>query len=223
MKYVLLLPAFALLGSCDHIDAVGDKVNELKDMRKESTAGVEGMDLKALMEGAKDTGPAVQDIGEVDFQEFVTGPGKLNVVVFHADWCGPCKRFAPVISGVVEAHSGVVRMGRVNVDQARELCTELGVRSIPDVRFFIDGEMIHKFTGGLSRDGIESLIATHSANIDPTAGTAGGVDQGFPGAAENDGTTATVPANPRPANAKPIGEAVKPMDKDWLPPGMSRK
>lgn len=223
MKRLLIIPAIAVLGSCDHIDAVGDKVNELKDMRKETTQGIDGMDLKAIVEGVEDTGPAVQDIGEVDLQTFISESGRLNIVVFHVGWSDPCKRLVPVISGVVEEHPGIVRLGRINVDQARELSAEMGVRNIPDVRFYIDGELVHKFTGDLSKGDIESLIATHAASIDPAAVVAAGLDQGFPGAADNAGTTPTVPAKPRPSNAKPIEEAVKPMDKDWLPPGMSRK
>jgi thioredoxin len=212
-----------LLSSCDHIDAVGDKVGELKDMRKESTQGVEGMDLKAIVNGMQNSGPAIRDIGEVDFQSFISEPGRLNVVDFHADWCGPCKKLGPVLSSVIEANSGIVRLGKLNVDQARQLSQEQGVRSIPDVRFYIDGKLVHKFTGAPPKETIESLIATHSANIDPTAGMAARLKTGFAGVDGGDGITATVPARPRPANAKPIEEAMKPMKKDWLPPGMSQK
>jgi len=201
-----------MLSSCDHIDAVGHKVDELKDVREESTQGVDGMDLKAIVSGIRNTGPTVQDIGEVDFQTFISQSGRLNVVDFHADWCGPCKQLGPVLSGVIEENSGVARLGKLNVDQARQLSKEQGVSSIPDVRFYIDGKLVHKFTGAAPKETIESLIATHSANIDPS-----------PAIAENDDAAATVPSRPRTANAKPIKEAVKPMEKDWLPPGMKRK
>ncbi|MDE0837118.1 MAG: thioredoxin family protein [Akkermansiaceae bacterium] len=121
------------------------------------------------------------------------------------------------------ASSGIVRLGKLNVDQARQLSQEQGVRSIPNVRFYIDGKLVHKFTGAAPKETIESLIATHSANIDPTAGMVARLKTGFAGVDGGDGTTATVPARPRPTNAKPIEEAIKPMKKDWLPPGMSQK
>lgn len=206
MKYLLLVIAIPFLSSCDHIDAVGDKVNELKDVRKESTQGVEGMDIKAIINGAQNAGPTVQDIGEVDFQTFISQPGRLNVVDFHADWCGPCKKLAPVLSGVIEANSKVARLGKLNVDHARELSQEQGVTSIPDVRFYVDGKLVHKFVGGASKETLGDLIATHSAGM----GTVG-----------SDGEA--IPARPRAANSKPIEEAVKPMEKEWLPPGMKKK
>lgn len=208
------------LSSCDHIDAVGDKVNELKDLRKESSQGVEGMDIKAIVDGIQNTGPAVQDIGEVDFQTFISQPGRLNIVDFHADWCGPCKKLGPVLSGVIEANSNVARLGKLNVDQARELAMEQGVRGIPDVRFYIDGKLVHKFTGGIPKEKIESLVATHSANIKPLNDFSEQLNEGIDTIGITD---SQAPAGQRPSNAKPIDEAMKPMAKDWLPPGVSKK
>ncbi|MFM2197093.1 MAG: thioredoxin [Verrucomicrobiota bacterium] len=218
MKQVLL-PALALpllLGSCDHIDAVGDKVNELKDMRKESMHGVEGMDLKAITGGIAKTGPTVQDLSETEFGTFIAEPGRLNIVDFHAEWCGPCKMLGPILTEVVEANAHVVRLGKINVDQAQELAREEGVSSIPDVRFYVDGKVVHKFVGAPSRAKIEELIATHSAGINPVADLTDALvnDKG-------DGTSSAPPT--RPPNAKPIEEALKPMDKNWLPPGVSQK
>lgn len=205
-----------LLGSCDHIDTVGDKVNELKDMRKESTQGVEGMDLKALTGGITKTGPTVQDLAQTEFQTFIAEPGRLNIVDFHADWCPPCRHLAPILGEVVEANAHVVRLGKINVDHAKDLAREQGVSSIPDVRFYVDGKLVHKFTGAPPKGQLEQLIATHSATINPA--------QALTDALVNEGGDAAAVAPPvRPPNAKPIEEAMKPMDKNWLPPGVSRK
>lgn len=209
-----------MISSCDHIDAVGDKVNDLKDMRKESTQGVEGMDIKAIVNGIQQTGPAVQDIGEVDFQKFISQPGRLNIVDFHAHWCGPCKKLGPVLSAVVEENSGVARLGKLNVDQARELSVEQGVKGIPDVRFYIDGKMVHKFTGAAPKATLESLIAEHSAGISPLNDFSETLNSGIN---EMGANGQTPPPKPRPANAKPIDEAMKPMSKEWLPPGVTKK
>lgn len=223
MKVPYLITALVLpfLASCDHIDAVGDKVNELKDVRKESTQGVDGMDLKAIVSGIQNAGPTVQDLGEVEFQEFISQPGRLNIVDFHADWCGPCKQLGPVLSGVVEANSQIVRLGKINVDHAKELAREQGVRGIPDVRFYVDGKLVHKFMGGIPKSEIERLIAEHSMSINPAQGIADSLREGTGGVAVSDG--GLTPTNAPASAAKPIEEAIQPMKKDWLPPGMSQK
>lgn len=213
--FILAAPAF--LGSCDHIDAVGDKVNELKDMRQQTTQGVDGMDLKAIVNGVQNSGPAVRDLAETEFDTFIAEPGRLHIVDFHADWCPPCRMLAPILSEAVEANSHVVRLGKINIDHARELAREQGVSSIPDVRFYVDGKMVHKFVGAPPKSEIDRLIATHSAGINPVQALTDAL------AAPSDGEPGTIPARPRPANAKPIDEAMKPMDKEWLPPGVTRK
>ncbi len=205
-----LLPILAvpfLLGSCDHIDNVGDKVNELKDVRKESTHGVEAMNLKTITEGIAKTGPTVRDLSETEYGSFIAEPGRLNIVDFHADWCPPCRALAPVLTEIVEANGHVVRLGKINVDHAQELAREQGVSGIPDVRFYVDGKLVHKFTGAPPKAQLEELIATHSATINPTQGlTDALVNDGA------DGSTSTAPPT-RPPNAKPIEDALKPMEK----------
>lgn len=216
LPLVAFLAAPFLFGSCDHIDTVGDKVNELKDMRKESTQGVEGMDLKTLTGGIAKTGPAVQDLSETEFQTFIAEPGRLNIVDFYANRCPACRHLDPKLTAAVQANAHVARLGKLNVDQARELSREQGIRSIPDVRFYVDGKLVHQFVGSIRKEEIEQLIATHSATISPA--------QALTDALVNESGEGTAVAPPvRPPNAKPIEEAMKPMDKNWLPPGVSRK
>ncbi|WP_411826509.1 thioredoxin family protein [Luteolibacter sp. AS25] len=202
----LLFSLLLLLPSCDHIDAVGDGVNELKDLRKESTEGIDGMNLDQILDGVKG-GPTVQNLTEGHFQEFVGEPGKLNIVDFHAEWCPPCKRLGPVLSQVVEANSTVARLGKINVDQAKSLSGQIGVRNIPDVRFYIDGKMVHRFVGGQNRRAIENMIATYSRSL--------------PNGAGGENQKGAVPGPKAASSAKPISQAMEPMKENWLPPGMT--
>lgn len=215
---VICVLAMPLLGSCDHIDAVGDKVNELKDARKESTQGIDGMDINAINSGIQNAGPTIQDIGEVDFQTFISQPGRINVVDFHAEWCGPCKKLGPVLAGVIKTNSGVARLGKLNVDSARELAQEQGVRSIPDVRFYIDGKLVDQFTGAAGKEAIQDIVAKHSANLSQQPG-----GQAAQNSVQPPEGAADIPARPRAPGSKPLDEAMKPMDKDWLPPGVRPK
>ena len=206
MKRILLIPICAVpfLGSCDQKDAFGDKGDEFG--------------LKEIRSGIPLTGAVVQDIGEVDFQTFISQPGKLNVVDFHADWCGPCKKLTPVLSGVIEVNSGYARLGKLNVDNAKELAREQGVRSIPDVRFYIDGKLVDQFTGAAGKEAIESIVAKHSATLTQQAGGQAGENAPLTGEGG-----APIPPRPRAPGSKPLEEAMKPMDKEWLPPGMTPK
>lgn len=224
VKRLILIPTFAVpfLGSCDHIDAVGDKVNDLKAARKESTQGVEGMDIKAIVNGIQDTGPAIQEIGEVDFKEFVSQRGMLNIVTFVTRSSEPCRKLDPMLAEIIKSKPGVVRIGKLDVETSRELALEQSVTKVPDVRFYIDGKLVDGFTGNEAREKIESMVATHAATINPADGIMAGIDTGFAGISKAEGTE-SVPQRPRPANAKPIEEALKPMEKEWLPPGVSRK
>ena len=75
------------------------------------------------------------------------GEGKLMMVDFWADWCGPCKMLAPVIDGLAEQYAGKAVVGKVNVDEEQELAIRYGVMSIPTVIFFKDGKEIDRKVG----------------------------------------------------------------------------
>ena len=75
------------------------------------------------------------------------GEGKLMMVDFWADWCGPCKMLAPVIDGLAEQYAGKAVVGKVNVDEEQELAIRYGVMSIPTVIFFKNGEEIDRKVG----------------------------------------------------------------------------
>lgn len=85
--------------------------------------------------------------------------GDLPVLVdFWATWCGPCRMLAPVIAEIADAHEGVLKVGKVNVDEQPELATAYRVESIPTVFLFRNGEIAAKAVGFRSRADLESLL-----------------------------------------------------------------
>ena len=73
--------------------------------------------------------------------------GKLMLVDFWAAWCGPCRMLGPVVEDLAKKYEGKVVVGKVNVDEERELAIRYGVMSIPTVIFFKDGKEIDRKVG----------------------------------------------------------------------------
>ncbi|MDR1748292.1 MAG: thioredoxin [Spirochaetaceae bacterium] len=80
------------------------------------------------------------------------------LVDFWADWCMPCKMIAPVIEEVANAYKTKAKVGKVNVDQQRELASKYGISSIPSLLIFKDGKLVKQQTGAVPRSDIEALL-----------------------------------------------------------------
>ena len=73
--------------------------------------------------------------------------GKLMMVDFWAEWCGPCRMLGPVIESLAEQYASRVTVGKVNTDEETELAIRYGVSSIPTVIFFKDGKELDRLVG----------------------------------------------------------------------------
>src|SRR5215469_11186416 len=69
------------------------------------------------------------------------------LVDFWAEWCGPCKMLAPILDELAEEYNGRVRIGKVNIDEFQELAAQYGIRSIPTLLLFKQGQVAEQLVG----------------------------------------------------------------------------
>ena len=86
------------------------------------------------------------EITDANFEELVNS-GKPMVLDFLAEWCGPCRMVAPIIDELATEYEGRVNIGKMDVDNNNDVVAQFGVRNIPTVLFFKDGQVVDKQVG----------------------------------------------------------------------------
>jgi len=98
-------------------------------------------------------------LNETNFQSEVLDSNVPVLVDFWAEWCGPCKMIGPVIDQLADDVGGQAKVGKVNVDDARELAARYNVRSIPFLLFFKNGEVKDQVVGaGVTKDQLKAKL-----------------------------------------------------------------
>ena len=101
-------------------------------------------------------------ITDASFEEAVLKSDKPVLVDFGAEWCGPCRTLGPIIEELATEYEGRVVVGKVDVDSNQEFTAKYGVRNIPTVLMFKDGEVVGRQVGVASKktytDSLDSLL-----------------------------------------------------------------
>jgi thioredoxin 1 len=99
------------------------------------------------------------NLTETNFQSEVIDSSVPVLVDFWAEWCGPCKMIGPVIDQVSAELGGQAKVGKVNVDEARDLAVKYNVRSIPLLLFFKNGEVKDQIVGAnVTKDQLKAKL-----------------------------------------------------------------
>ncbi len=89
-------------------------------------------------------------ITKENFESLKNGAQPL-VVDFWATWCGPCRMIAPVIAELAQEYDGKITVGKCDVEENDELAEEFGIRNIPTILFFKNGEVVDKLVGAVNK------------------------------------------------------------------------
>ena len=103
----------------------------------------------------------VIELTDDNFQSEALEADKPVLVDFWAPWCGPCRMVGPIIDDVAEAYVNKVKVGKLNTDDNPQVATKYGIRSIPTILLFKNGEVVGNLMGAKPKQDFEEMINQH--------------------------------------------------------------
>ena len=100
----------------------------------------------------------IKQVTDASFETEVVKAGTPVLVDFWAEWCGPCKMIAPILDEVATAYAGRLTVAKMNVDDNRAVPAQYGIRGIPTLMLFKDGQLAATKVGALSKAQLTAFI-----------------------------------------------------------------
>ncbi len=100
-------------------------------------------------------------VSDADFEQEVLNSDKPVLVDYWAEWCGPCKMIGPVLNELAPQFEGKVKFAKLNIDENPNTPPKFGIRSIPTLMLFKNGNVEATQVGAVSRSQLESFIESN--------------------------------------------------------------
>jgi thioredoxin 1 len=102
--------------------------------------------------------PLILTLTQENFAKEVLQSPQPVLVDFWAEWCGPCKMIGPLLDELATEYSGKVKIGKINTDEQQELAGQYGIRSIPTLLFFKNGQVVNQMIGARGKRDFKTAL-----------------------------------------------------------------
>ena len=106
-------------------------------------------------------GNKIVTVSDAEFDASVLQAGKPALIDFWAEWCQPCKQLAPTVAELAGEYEDKILVGKLNVDDNPGTATKYGIRGIPTLLLFKDGQVVQQVVGVKSKAEIKKMIDEH--------------------------------------------------------------
>ncbi len=100
----------------------------------------------------------IKHVSDTTLEADVLKSAQPVLVDYWAEWCGPCKMIAPILDEVATSYNGKLQIAKMNVDENREIPAKFGIRGIPTLMLFKDGQLAATKVGALSKAQLVAFI-----------------------------------------------------------------